>query len=84
LLKTLIYIKIIGMKNNNSTQIILDLIKSRKTSQAKVAGQLGITKQHLSAIMTGKYPAGKKTAIKLKTWSNSEEVSILELMGMLN
>jgi len=66
-----------------STNILLNLIESRETSQADVARAIGITRQHLGAILNGKYCAGRKTAVKLLKWAGKDSgVSVLDLMGL--
>jgi plasmid maintenance system antidote protein VapI len=68
---------------NKSTNILLRLIESRETSQADVSKSIGITRQHLGAILNGKYYAGRKTAVKLAKWAGPESgVSVLDLMGL--
>ena len=70
------------MDENKSIERLKALIEQRGTTQADVAMQVGITRQHLGAILNGKYFCGKKTAKKLSDWAGPDSgVSVLELMG---
>lgn len=47
-----------------------DIIKARELTIDEAAKELGITRQHLSGILSGKIP-GRKTAIRIQEWTLS-------------
>jgi plasmid maintenance system antidote protein VapI len=54
-------------------------LKKNRISKAEAARQIGISNRHIFNAVNNK--AGKKTALKIQSWSGGR-VSAIELMGM--